>query len=74
MYVLLATSMNASLFTLGESRVDAYVATNILVYFISYAVVRPFFETPSLVKALNVALLTTFAIIVAFRLYEVLVK
>jgi len=73
-YVILTASMNSSLLTLGESRVDAYIAVNILMYFISYAVVRPFSEAPSLVKALNAALLIVFTIIVVFRVYEVLAK
>jgi len=72
-YVLLTTSMNASLFILGENRIDAYVAVNVLSYFITYAVVRPFLETPLYVKVLNVALLLSFMIIVALRVYEVLV-
>lgn len=73
-YVLLATSMNVSLFLLGENRVDAYVAVNVLTYFISYVVLRPFFETPPLIKVLNTALLLFFTVIVFFRVYEVLVK
>ncbi|MEM4482220.1 MAG: hypothetical protein QXK88_04985 [Desulfurococcaceae archaeon] len=71
-YVLLVTSMNISLYTLGEKRVDAYLALNVLLYFISYAVVRPFYAAPLLVKALNASLLLVFALIVAFRVYEVL--
>ncbi|MFN3268749.1 MAG: hypothetical protein ACK416_05780 [Zestosphaera sp.] len=73
-YILLATSMNVSLFLLGESRVDAYVAVNVLTYLVSYVVVRPFFETPPLIKVLNTTLLLFFTVTVFFRIYEVLVK
>lgn len=72
-YALLATLMNVSLLLLGESRVDAYVAVNVLMYFISYTVIKPFYETPLLVRLLNLLLLTAFSAIVALRLYEVLV-
>ncbi|MEM2499349.1 MAG: hypothetical protein QXI94_04145 [Sulfolobales archaeon] len=62
------------MYLLGEDRVDAYTSVNILVYFVSYAVNRPSVEKSQAVRYLNVFLLLLFALIVAWRVYEVLVK
>ncbi|MEM4664447.1 MAG: hypothetical protein QW271_01705 [Sulfolobales archaeon] len=66
--------LSASIYLLGEDRVDAYTSVNILVYFVSYAVTRPSVERSKAVRYLNMFLLLLFALIVAWRVYEVLVK
>lgn len=73
-YTFLSTLICASIFILGEVRIDAYVAINILTYFISYVVVRPTTEAPLLVKVLNLILLLVFAMIVVMRIYEVVFR
>lgn len=73
-YTLLTYALNTSLFMLSESRVDAYISVNILVFYITYAVVKPI-RNPGLPwKILQAALLCLFAIIVGYRVYEVLFK
>lgn len=73
-YTSLATLVCTSLFVLGEVRIDAYIAINVLMYFISYAIVRPITEVPLLIRMLNLILLLIFAIIVVMRVYEVVFK
>jgi len=51
---------------------DAYVAVNVLMYYVSYAIIRPVPETTLTIKILNAVLLAVFSIIVAMRVYEVL--
>ncbi|MEM1623617.1 MAG: hypothetical protein QXU65_06660 [Sulfolobales archaeon] len=62
------------MYLLGEDRVDAYTSVNILVYFVSYAVTRPSVGKSKAVRYLNAFLLLLFALVVAWRVYEVLVK
>jgi hypothetical protein len=71
-YTVLTVLMNIALLLVGESRVDAYVSVNILVYFISYTIVKPLHEAPLIIKLLNATLLLLFTTIVIYRVYEVL--
>lgn len=71
-YAALASAISLALFLLGEQRVDAYVASNILVYYVCYAVVRPGAGKGALVRAFNVVLLGVMGIVIALRVYEVL--
>ncbi len=72
-YAFLVVLSIISLYGLSEKRVDVYVSLNILTYYVSYAVVRPTY-TSRYVKALNILLFIVFAIIVSYRVYEVLSK
>jgi len=72
-YTFLVVISVISLYVLGERRADVYVSLNILAYYISYAIIRPSY-TSRAVRALNIVLFVLFAIIVAFRIYEVLVS
>jgi len=71
-YVTLSLLVSASLYLLNEQRMDAYVAVNVLMYYVSYAIIRPVPETTLTIKILNAVLLAVFSIIVAMRVYEVL--
>lgn len=73
-YASMSMLASASMYLLGESRGDAYASVNILAYFVSYAVIRPGAERSRAVKGLNAFLLLVFAVIVAWRVYEVLAK
>ncbi|MCC6041337.1 MAG: hypothetical protein LM557_04095 [Desulfurococcaceae archaeon] len=70
-YAFLVVLSIISLYGLSEKRVDVYVSLNILTYYVSYAIVRPTY-TSRYVKALNILLFIVFAIIVSYRVYEVL--
>lgn len=70
-YPFLVVLSIISLYGLSEKRVDVYVSLNILTYYVSYAIVRPTY-TSRYVKALNILLFIVFAIIVSYRVYEVL--
>lgn len=71
-YTLLTYALNTSLFMLNESRIDAYIAVNILVFYITYSIVKPI-RNPALPwKILQVVLLCLFAVIVGYRVYGVL--
>lgn len=70
-YTVLVVLSVTSLYVLGEKRADLYVSLNILAYYVSYAVMRPTY-TSKYVRALNITLFIVFAVIVAFRVYEVL--
>lgn len=73
-YATLVFILNASLFLLSETRVDAYISINILVFYVTYAVIRPI-RNPGLAwKILQVVLLFLFIIIVGYRIYEVIFK
>ncbi|MEM0015084.1 MAG: hypothetical protein QXS42_05535 [Zestosphaera sp.] len=73
LYTGLTSSFNVLLLLLRESRIDAYVALNILSFYISYSIMRPFPKTNTPVKLLHAMLLTVFMMIVGIRVYEVLV-
>jgi hypothetical protein len=72
MYVSLTTAFNSTLLFLGEDRLDAYVALNILSFYISYALLRPFPRLNLALKLLHATLLGLFTLIVAFRVLEVI--
>ncbi|MEM0020702.1 MAG: hypothetical protein QW039_01190 [Fervidicoccaceae archaeon] len=73
-YVILTSILNASLFLLNETRVDAYVSVNILIFYITYAIVKPF-RNPGLPgRILQIVLLLIFAIMISYRVLEVLSK
>ncbi|MEM2021698.1 MAG: hypothetical protein QXP80_05695 [Zestosphaera sp.] len=74
LYAGLTTSFNIALLLLRESRVDAYIALNILSFYVSYSLTRPFPRADVLVKLTHVALLTLFTLIVSMRVYEVLTR
>lgn len=71
-YTTLAVMLNTSLFLYGEQRVDAYIALNILCFYITYSIVRPARRIGSALKVLHIVLLSLFAAIVGYRVYEVL--
>ncbi|MEM4567563.1 MAG: hypothetical protein QXM48_04480 [Sulfolobales archaeon] len=55
----------------GEVRPDAYLAVAILVYFI-YTSVNHSFRSKIYLKPVDIVLITVFAIIVAYKVYEIL--
>ncbi len=58
-----------SLWSIGETRIDAYIALYVLEYTVIKAVLRPWRKTRDW---LFVALLIVFAICVGYRVYTVL--
>lgn len=70
-YTVLSLLVSVSMYLLNEQRTDAYVAVNVLMYYVSYAVIRPAIENAS-IKVLNAVLVVVFVVIVAVRIYEVL--
>jgi len=71
-YTTLAVMLNISIFLYGEQRVDAYIALNILCFYITYSIARPARSIGLALKILHIALLSLFAAIVGYRVYEVL--
>jgi len=71
LYVVLHTVFAAVLSSLGESRVDAYVAVSILVYFVSTSIL-PSIRRYADLKLLDAALILVFGVIVAVRVLEIL--
>ena len=71
-YSSLASSLSLAIYLLGEKRIDAYLAINILIYYITYLVSRPLPREPIHVRMLNTALVIIFIAIVSWRVYEVL--
>lgn len=71
-YTVLASAFSLTLYLLNETRIDAYVATNILVYYVCYAITRPTQGRSLVVKVYNVLLLLIVGAIIAIRVYEVL--
>lgn len=63
--------MSTSIYLLKEQRVDAYVAVNVLIYFVTYAIIRPVVEPSIYTRLLNVVLFLLFIVITAYRIYEV---
>lgn len=74
LYVVLSSAFNVSLLLLGETRIDAYVALNILSFYVSYSLARPSTKSATIVRFIHALLLTTFVFIVSSRVYEVLVR
>jgi len=73
LYTGLVALFNSTLLLLGERRVDAYVAVNVLSFYVSYSLARPPTRPGVATVVLHVLLLTVFAVVVALRVYEVLV-
>jgi len=74
LYTGLVALFNLTLVLLGERRADAYVAVNVLSFYVSYSLVRPSTRPGLAMLLLHVALLTVFATIVSIRVYEVLAR
>lgn len=73
-YTMLTLILNTSLFLLNETRIDAYISVNILVFYITHAVIRPLRNPGLSWKILQLILLCLFIVIVGYRIYEVLLK
>jgi hypothetical protein len=72
LYTGLVALFNSTLLLLGERRVDAYLAVNVLSFYVSYSLARPPARPGAAMTALHILLLTLFAAVVALRVYEVL--
>lgn len=66
--------MSATVFVLGETRVDAYIALNVLTYYICYAIMRPSIGRKLTIRIYNVLLLLIMGLIIFLRIYEVIVS
>ncbi len=74
LYVALSSAFNISLLLLSESRIDAYVALNILSFYVSYSLARPSTKSATMVRLIHALLLSIFAFLVGSRVYEVLMR
>lgn len=74
LYVSLVSTLNISLILTGESRVDSYVAANILAYYVSYAIIRPTPSNSLALRSLNAILIILFIALSIMRIYEVIVR
>jgi len=74
LYTGLVALFNSTLVLLGERRADAYLAVNVLSFYVSYSLVRPPSRSGTATLLLHVALLAIFAAIVSVRVYEVLAR
>jgi len=70
-FTVLVVIATLALIYVGELRPDAYLAITILTYFI-YTSVNYGFRFRVKLKIIDVVLLITFALIVTYRVYEVL--
>jgi len=70
-YISLHTVFISALALLGESRIDAYIAISILIYFISSSIL-PNIRRYTDLKTVDIALITIFIIIVILRILEIL--
>jgi len=73
MFTSLVVISNITLVFLNESRIDVYISLSILAYYVSHALSRPS-TTYKPVRILNIALFVLFAVIVAYRVYEVFIS
>ncbi|MEM4717500.1 MAG: hypothetical protein QXE81_01915 [Desulfurococcaceae archaeon] len=73
-YISMVSALNLSMFLLGENRIDAYIATNILVYFVSFTVIRPVNRSERAINALNAFLIILFIGIAILRAYEAIIQ
>lgn len=73
-YASMVSALNLSMFLIGENRVDAYVAVNILVYFIAFTVIRPLNRSVKSISILNISLILLFIGIVTLRIYEAVIQ
>ncbi len=71
-YVGLTTLFNIALLLNGESRVDAYVALNILSYYIAYGLFMRGTRGSLALRIVNGFLLLVFLVIVAYRVWLVI--
>lgn len=71
LFTVLAVIATLVLIYVGELRPDAYLAVAILIYFI-YTSVNYSFRFRVKLKVVDLLLITTFSLIVAYRVYEVL--
>lgn len=74
LYAGLVALFNSTLVLLGERRADAYLAVNVLSFYVSYSLVRPQTRPGLATLLLHAALLAIFAAIVSVRVYEVLAR
>jgi hypothetical protein len=74
LYVTLSSAFNVSLLLLSESRIDTYVALNILSFYVSYSLARPSTRSATMVRLIHALLLSIFAFLVGSRVYEVLMR
>lgn len=70
-FTLLMFISISMLLYVGEARPDAYLGVAILVYFI-YTSVNYSFRSKVYLKPVDIILITVFAVIVAYRVYEIL--
>lgn len=73
-YTALSCLLNAVLYLMAEKRPDAYISTNILAFYTTYALYRPLKRASPKVKLLHVAMLTLFLAIAVYRVYRVVVR
>jgi hypothetical protein len=71
LFTVLVVIATLALIYVGELRPDAYLAIAILIYFI-YTSVNYGFRFRVKLKVVDLLLITTFSLIVAYRVYEVL--
>jgi len=71
LFTVLVVIATLALIYVGELRPDAYLAVAILIYFI-YTSVNYSFRFRVKLKVVDLLLITTFSLIVAYRVYEVL--
>ncbi|MEL9998275.1 MAG: hypothetical protein QXH99_07260 [Sulfolobales archaeon] len=71
LFTVLVVIATLALIYVGELRPDAYLAIAILIYFI-YTSVNYSFRFRVKLKVVDLLLITTFSLIVAYRVYEVL--
>jgi len=71
LFTALVVIATLALIYVGELRPDAYLAVTILIYFI-YTSVNYSFRFRVKLKVVDLLLITTFSLIVAYRVYEVL--
>lgn len=71
LYASLSTVFGLSAFLAGEARPDAYVALNVLSFYISYSLARPRLSR-KIAYMIHAAMLAVFSAAVSVRIYEVL--
>lgn len=71
LFTVLVVIATLALIYVGELRPDAYLAVAILIYFI-YTSVNYSFRFRVKLKVVDLLLIITFSLIVAYRVYEVL--
>lgn len=71
LFTVLVVIATLALIYVGELRPDAYLAVAILIYFI-YTSVNYGFRFRVKLKVVDLLLIATFSLIVAYRVYEVL--